>query len=292
MRSKILWKWVLTGALIGSFIFHPFVMIIDRFMRKSLWVHGQSVLDIILHETLLTFSQKMLPWSLSFAILGALLGLFYGRTKQAKKALQDSEMRFHSLARSATDAITSINTMGEIIFWNRAAQKFFGYTENEIIGQPLMVLIPERYREAHRKGMERLGSTGEARVLGQTVQLHGMTKEGHEFPLELSLAAWKVGGETFYTGIIRDISVRKRLEQEKEDSMLKLTNALAKVKTLSGMLPICSHCKSVRDDKGYWSKIESYIGKHSEAEFSHGVCPECADKFYPEYDLYGEEDDM
>jgi len=153
----------------GGFLFHPFVMIIDHFMRESLWVHGQSVLDIIFHETLLSFSPKMLPWTLSFAILGALIGLFYGRTRQAQKALQDSEVRFRSVIQSATDAVISINTMGEIIFWNRAAQKIFGYAENEIIGQPLTVLMPERYRDAHKKGMERLGSTGEARVLGQTV---------------------------------------------------------------------------------------------------------------------------
>lgn len=288
MRSKIIWKWVLTGALISSFIFHPFVMIIGHFMKESLWVHGHSVLDIILLETLLAFSQKMLPWSLSFAILGALIGLLYGRSKQANKALQDSEVRFRSVAQSATDAITSINTTGEIVFWNRAAQKLFGYTENEIIGQPLTVLMPERYREAHRKGVERLVSTGEARVLGRTSELHGITKDGLEFPLELSLAAWKVGEETFYTGIIRDISVRRRLEQEQEDLILEVKDALAKVKTLSGLLPICAHCKNVRDDKGYWDKIEAYIHKHSDAEFSHGICPECAKKYYPDFNLYDE----
>jgi len=65
-----------------------------------------------------------------------------------------------------------------------------------------------------------------------------------------------------------------------------LEDALAEVKTLSGLLPICSHCKKIRDDKGYWSQIETYIHRHSGAEFSHSICPECAKKFYPEYKLY------
>ena len=70
-----------------------------------------------------------------------------------------------------------------------------------------------------------------------------------------------------------------RLRQEKE----KLEGALAKVKKLSGMLPICASCKKIRDDKGYWNRIESYIGAHSEAEFSHGICPDCAKKLYPDF---------
>ena len=69
-----------------------------------------------------------------------------------------------------------------------------------------------------------------------------------------------------------------------------LEKALAEVNTLSGLLPICSYCKNIRDDKGYWSQIESYIYKHSDAKFSHSICPGCAKKHYPEFDLYNEED--
>ncbi len=72
-------------------------------------------------------------------------------------------------------------------------------------------------------------------------------------------------------------------EKEKENLILELTEALSEVKKLSGMLPICASCKKIRDDKGYWNQIESYIGDHSEAEFSHGICPDCAKKLYPEF---------
>ncbi len=75
--------------------------------------------------------------------------------------------------------------------------------------------------------------------------------------------------------------------QEKEQLITELQDALAKVKTLSGLLPICASCKKIRDDRGYWNRIEAYIGKHSDAQFSHGICPDCAKKLYP--DLFGEE---
>jgi transcriptional regulator with GAF, ATPase, and Fis domain len=74
---------------------------------------------------------------------------------------------------------------------------------------------------------------------------------------------------------------RKRVEEEREKLICELQDALAKIKTLRGLLPICSSCKKIRDDKGYWNQIEAYLRDHSEAEFSHGICPECLKKLYP-----------
>jgi hypothetical protein len=82
---------------------------------------------------------------------------------------------------------------------------------------------------------------------------------------------------------------RKRAQTEKDNLIVELMDALSKVKTLSGLLPICSYCKKIRDDKGYWNQIESYIHEHSEAEFSHSICQECAKKYYPDMDLYSDE---
>lgn len=73
-------------------------------------------------------------------------------------------------------------------------------------------------------------------------------------------------------------------DEEKSKIIADLREALAKVKTLSGFLPICASCKKIRDDKGYWNQIEAYLSEHSAAEFSHGICPECLEKLYP--DLY------
>ena len=81
----------------------------------------------------------------------------------------------------------------------------------------------------------------------------------------------------------KEISNRIQSEKVIKLERNKLKDALAKIKTLSGFLPICSACKKIRDDKGYWNQIESYIREHSEAEFSHSICPECTKKLYPEY---------
>ena len=80
-----------------------------------------------------------------------------------------------------------------------------------------------------------------------------------------------------------EVEKRRQLEKEREKVITELREALANVKTLGGMLPICASCKKIRDDKGYWSQVEAYIQDHSEAEFSHGICPECAKELYPEF---------
>lgn len=84
----------------------------------------------------------------------------------------------------------------------------------------------------------------------------------------------------------KEIDRRKNREQELLNLNRELKNSIETIKTLRGLIPICANCKKIRDDKGYWNQIESYIQKHSEAEFSHGICPECARKLYPE--LYKE----
>lgn len=78
-----------------------------------------------------------------------------------------------------------------------------------------------------------------------------------------------------------DLVKRKKTEKEKERLIVELREAIQKVKTLSGFLPICASCKKIRDDRGYWSQIEVYIEKHSEALFSHGICPDCLKEYYP-----------
>jgi len=82
---------------------------------------------------------------------------------------------------------------------------------------------------------------------------------------------------------IRYAIERKQGETERETLIRELQEALAQVKTLSGLLPICSGCKKIRDDHGYWNRIETYISEHSDAQFSHGICPDCAQKYFPDY---------
>lgn len=104
---------------------------------------------------------------------------------------------------------------------------------------------------------------------------------------------WLLGALTLLVGmgfIQNRIRERENAEHERNKYIEELKIALKKVKQLGGMLPICSHCKKIRDDKGYWNQIESYIQNHSEAKFSHGVCQECAKKYYPDMNLYDEDE--
>jgi PAS domain S-box-containing protein len=144
--------------------------------------------------------------------IGTQLGRIIERTRAAE-ALRLSEQRFRLVAESAYEAIISANSLGHITYWNRAAQVIFGYSSEEALGQPLTRLMPERYRERHRQGLERVRDTGVSPLLGQTVELHGLRKDGSEFPLELSLSRWQTDEGTFFTGIIRNITERKRAEE-------------------------------------------------------------------------------
>ncbi len=86
----------------------------------------------------------------------------------------------------------------------------------------------------------------------------------------------------------KEIALRKEKENENENLIAELKQALANIKTLSGFLPICTHCKKIRDDKGKWNQLETYIYNHSDANFSHSICPNCAKQHYPDYDIYEE----
>jgi PAS domain S-box-containing protein len=133
--------------------------------------------------------------------------------KRAEEALRESEERFRAVAETATDAIVSADNRGHITYFNPGAERIFGYAARDVIGRPLTLLMPQRFHDAHRQGLARFLTTGEARVVGRTVELVGQRKEGTEFPLELSLASWKAGADTFFTGILRDITERKRAEE-------------------------------------------------------------------------------
>ena len=156
-KRKILLQFILTGAILGYFVFHPLVMLLSYMMtaRDTLpnIPNTAGIVDVVLHS----FSIAMLPWSLSFALFNVVIGLYYGTSKVAKMA--------------------------------------------------------------------------------------------------------------------------------REELITDLQKALAEVKTLGGMLPICSSCKNIRNDEGYWQQIEEYIMDHSEADFTHGICNECVEKLYPEFYL-------
>lgn len=137
--------------------------------------------------------------------------------KRKEEALRQSEERLRKLVEMAPDAVVVVDFEGKIVAWNPGARDVFGYEEHEAIGANVTTLMPERYRKKHEAGMKRLRDLGEARLIGKTVTLHGLCKDGSEFPLELSLGTWSAGKETFFSAIIRDISKRSPTSEVTSD---------------------------------------------------------------------------
>ncbi len=133
----------------------------------------------------------------------------------AKEKLIESEERFRSVTQSASDAIISAGTDGLIMSWNVGAVRMFGYSEAEALGEQLEILMPEQYKGAHQKGFSRKVKTGVSTLMGKTVELEGLRKSDEKFPLELSLSSWETSKGIFFSAIIRDITERRRVEEER-----------------------------------------------------------------------------
>ena len=148
-------------------------------------------------------------------------------TENNISGFMDNGERYRSIVQAAQDAIILGDQDGNILSWNEAAQNMFGYTAEEVVGSPLTLLMPHRYRQAHQQGLERVRSTDEMRVIGKRVELHGLKKGGEEFPIELSLSRSVETEEVFYCGIIRDISERKLAEQSLKKSVERFQKIFA-----------------------------------------------------------------
>jgi PAS domain S-box-containing protein len=152
--------------------------------------------------------------------------------KVAEEVLRGSEEKFRAVAETASDAIVSADSRGDITYFNPAAEQVFGYSARELVGKPLTQLMPERFHDDHREGLERFVSTGEARLIGQTVEVAGKRKDGAEFPVELSLSTWTADNETFFTAIVRDVTERQRTEEKLEEALATERDAAERLREL------------------------------------------------------------
>lgn len=141
-------------------------------------------------------------------------GIFWSyRKKQTFQFLKDSEERYRAITEHSPDAIITADSKGVIVFANDSAIRVFGYSKDELIGNPITILMPEHLRKIHIAGFERFLKTGKAQLIGKTYEITGRRKDGTEFPAELFLSIWTVKGKVFFTGMIRDISRRKEIEE-------------------------------------------------------------------------------
>jgi len=195
----------------------------------------------------------------------------------------DLEKLFYlaAIVDSTGEAIISQNMDGIITTWNTGARQLFGYTEAEAVGRSVFMIMPESLRPTRLEIFEKLRN-GEPIPPFETKRVR---KDGVEVDVYLAISPIKdaEGNLMGASAIAYDITERKKLEDERTKMIEQLNETLSKVRTLSGLLPICANCKKIRDDKGYWQKLETFVHEHSNAEFSHSICPECMEKLYPDF---------
>ena len=196
--------------------------------------------------------------------------------KQAELAAQRERRFSDALINSLPGVMYLLDAKGRLCRWNRNLEVVCGCGPDEMKMEALFDFIALRDRERSQREFSKIFSDGEG-----VVETHLASKDGQEIPYLLSGVVVRFHGEPHVVGTGMDMTRRLADARQKEGLIKKLKESLARVRTLSGMLPICSSCKKVRDDKGYWNQIESYIKDRSEAEFSHAICPDCLVRLYP-----------
>jgi len=200
------------------------------------------------------------------------------RASSAKELLPNSEALYRLLFENGMDGLMLTAPDGSIFDANPAACRILGRTREEILLEGRHGVMDTSDPRLARLVAER-ARTGIAHG-----ELGARRKDGSVFPVEISSVVFSAPeGGTRTCIIIRDITQRKAAEAERERLIHELKEALSRVKTLTGLLPMCAACRKIRDKEGAWHHLEAYIRNHTEADFSHGICQDCRERLYPEY---------
>ncbi len=203
-------------------------------------------------------------------------------TRDITEHKQGEEARGYLVAivNSSDDAVIGTSLDGAIRSWNGGAARMYGYSAAEVIGRPLSILVPP-YRPDEPPSLFARVKEGEWIRNYETTRLH---KDGTRIPVSLTFSPIMDRNKNVIgiSAIERDMTARKASEEERLKLISELTDALGSIKTLRGLIPICAWCKRIRDDEGYWEQVETFVSQHSEAEFTHSICPDCSDRVSPE----------
>ncbi|MBU2513293.1 PAS domain S-box protein [bacterium] len=233
-------------------------------------------------------SQRYIAWHNSVLRdgSGTISGLFSSgeditESRQAEIDLKRSEEKLKLVMDGVLVPIVFVDSELRYNFVNKAYTDWYNTSKEDIEGKYIRDLLAE---DVFERALPHYHTV----LSGKPVTFENKTiREGEEKYVSVNLVPHcredKVVG---FFSTIMDITDRKQAEEERNKTITQLQDALETIKKLSGLLPICSNCKKVRDDKGYWNQIESYIEQHSEAQFSHGLCQECAELLYKDSKWY------
>jgi PAS domain S-box-containing protein len=197
------------------------------------------------------------------------------RLRHTDELLRDELSWRRLLIDESRDPIAVLDQHGAVFDANTRFAEMLGYTPDELSRLHVWdwdaVLTPDQL----------MGLVMSVDATGHHFETRHRRKDGVVIDVELSNNGAMYRGQKLVFCICRDISERKRAEQEREELIRNLRESLAEIRTLRGILPLCSYCKKVRDDDGYWEQVDTYIRKHSEASVSHGICPDCMKAHFP-----------
>jgi PAS domain S-box-containing protein len=197
--------------------------------------------------------------------------------KNYEEALYESRERFRNMVEMTSDWVWETDENIVFTYVSPKVRDILGYKPEELLGKvPFDFMSPEDARRV----AEDAKAIAAFRKPFSALENKNIHKDGHLVTMETSGVPFfdTEGALLGYRGINRDITERKIAEMKREQLISELKDALAQIKTLKGLIPMCAWCKKIRDDKGYWNQVEAYIAKHSDAAFTHGICPECLEK--------------
>jgi PAS domain S-box-containing protein len=203
------------------------------------------------------------------------------RDADGRRRLEDELRRSEEQFRGAFDAaaigMALVAPDGRWLQVNRSLCDIVGYTEQELLGRTFQDITHPEDLDADLAHLREM-LAGEIRSLH--MEKRYFHKDGHIvwILLSVSLVHDAEGGPLYFISQVQDITARKRAEQERELLIRQLQEALATVKALRGLLPICAWCKNIRNDDGYWERLEAYFSEHLDVQFTHGMCPACTEK--------------
>ncbi|MCX8028053.1 MAG: cache domain-containing protein [Thermodesulfovibrionales bacterium] len=219
------------------------------------------------------YTVKKIPSG--YSEIDEIINNFYtmaGAIKDREEALKKSRETLQAFFDAVNETMVLIDQNGKVLLSNRTAAERLGKTVEEFVGTCIYDYFAPDMAKYRKEQYDKTISSGEPVSFQDASE--GRYYEHHCFPVPDG------NGVAIF---IQDITERKLAEEEREKLIAELKSAIAEVKTLSGLLPICANCKKIRNDKGYWEQIEVYIRDHTDANFSHSICPQCAEKLYPEY---------
>jgi len=211
------------------------------------------------------------------------LGIIYAGAR-SQEAIRQSEESKRQLLYAAGDGIFGVDMTGQLTFINPAALRMLGFAEEDLLGQKGS-RVHDLIHHSHADGSKY--SVDDCPMYASYT--HGTDhyvtnellwrKDGSSFPVEYSSMAIMQDDKIMGAVVtFKDITKRKQAEAALMEERRQLQQALDEIKTLRGIVPICSYCKKIRDDEGYWDHVEKYVSAHTDAKFSHGICPTCLER--------------